>query len=212
MAGEVGTVEVRARTAGQRRRARLRFAGISVVAAAVTFLAGCGADGGSTPAPAPSGGAVSSPPHTGGSPSPKPTSPADIARQDAVAAYVGMWKADAQASHTSDWQATYLSRYASGDALQVLTGDLYADHLNGLVAKGEPVNHPRVTSVNPPGAPTSVRIEDCADSRNWLQYRTDGSLLDDTPGGMRRILAEARLHTDGLWRVTQFGVGDLASC
>ncbi|WP_086055522.1 hypothetical protein [Protofrankia coriariae] len=123
-----------------------------------------------------------------------------------------MWQADAQASHTSDWRAPYLSRYASGDALQVLTGDLYADHLNGLVAKGEPVNSPRVTSVSPQDTPTSVMIEDCADTRNWLRYRTDGSLLDNTPGGMHRILAEVRLHTDGLWRVTRFGIGDLASC
>jgi hypothetical protein len=144
--------------------------------------------------------------------SPTPTSPADLARRDAVAAYVGMWKADAQASLTSDWQAPYLSHYASGSALQILTGDLYADHLNGLVAKGAPVDHPRVTSVSPPDKPTSVMIYDCADSRNWLQYKTDGSLVDNTPGGMRRIAAEVRLHTDGLWRVTQFGVGDLGSC
>jgi hypothetical protein len=123
-----------------------------------------------------------------------------------------MWKADAKASHTADWQAPYLSRYASGSALQVLTGGLYADHLNGVVAKGEPVNHPRVTSAGPEDAPTTVMIEDCSDSRNWLQYKTDGSLVDSTPGGMRRIVAEVKKHADGLWRVTQFGVGVVGSC
>ncbi|WP_322780384.1 hypothetical protein [Frankia sp. Cas4] len=203
-------MEVRARTSGQRRRARLGVTGVSVVVAVVTVLAACGSDGGSTPDPTPSRGAVSSPAPTAGLPA--PTSPADIARRDAVAAYVGMWKADAQASHTSDWQAPYLSRYASGDALQFLTRDLYADHYNGLVSKGEPINHPRVTSVSPEGKSTSVMIDDCADTRNWLQYRTDGSLLDNTPGAPHRILAEVRLHTDGLWRVTRFGIGDPGSC
>ncbi|WP_322751229.1 MULTISPECIES: hypothetical protein [unclassified Frankia] len=143
---------------------------------------------------------------------PSPTSPTDSPRQEAVAAYLGMWKADVQASHTADWQAPYLSRYASGSALQVLTGGLYADHLNGVVAKGEPVNNPQVTSVSPEDGPTTVMISDCSDSRNWLQYRTDGSLLDSTPGGMRRIVAEVKKHTDGLWRVTQFGVGVVGSC
>lgn len=207
-------MEVRARTSRQRRQTRLGDAGIAVVVAAVTVLAACGSDDGSTPDPTASGEAVSSPAQAGGSPSPSPTptSPADIARQDAITAYVGMWKADAQASHTSDWQAPYLSNYASGDALQVLTRDLYADHVNGLVSKGEPVNHPRVTSVSPEDAPTSVMIEDCADTRNWLRFRTDGTLLDDEPGAMHRILAEVRLHTDEVWRVTRFGIGDPGSC
>jgi hypothetical protein len=182
------------------------------VVVAATVFAACGSGGSSTTDPAASGGGVSSPAQTSVSPSPSPTSPADIARRDAAAAYLGMWKADAQAGHTSDWRAPYLSRYASGSALQVLTGDLYADHLNGLVTKGEPVNNPRVTSVRPEDAPTGVMIEDCADTRNWLQYRTDGSLLNNTPGGMRRIVAEVKRHTDGRWRVTRFGVAPVGSC
>ncbi len=123
-----------------------------------------------------------------------------------------MWKAYAQASHTSDWQAPYLPQYASGDALQVITGNLYADHYNGLVAKGEPVNNPRVTSVSPEDVPKSVMIEDCGDDRNWLQYRTDGSLLNNTPGALHRIVAEVRLHTDGKWRVTKYGIDTAGSC
>jgi hypothetical protein len=123
-----------------------------------------------------------------------------------------MWKSYAQASHTSDWQAPYLAQYASGDALQLLTRDLYADHYNGLVSKGEPVNAPRVTSVSPQDVPKAVMIDDCADDRNWLQYRNDGSLLDNTPGALHRIVAEVQLHTDGKWRVTRFGVDADGSC
>jgi hypothetical protein len=176
----------------------------------VLALAACDGGGGSPPASTPSGASVST--HPPVSVTPSPTSPADIARQDAVAAYLGMWKDYAQASHTSDWQAPYLSQYASGDALQFLSRDLYADHYNGLVSKGDPVNNPRVTSVSPEDTPTSVMIDDCVDARQWLRYRTDGSLLDDTPGALHKVLAEVRLHVDGKWRVTRFGIGDPGSC
>jgi len=190
----------------------LGTAGVSVLAAVVLLLAACSSDGGSTPDPDSSSVAASSPASPSGTPSPSPTSPADLARRDAVAAYLGMWKAYARASHTSDWQAPYLSQYASGDALQVITGNLYADHYNGLVARGEPVNNPRVTSVSPEDAPKSVMIEDCGDDRNWLQYRTDGSLLNNTPGALHRIVAEVRLHIDGKWRVTRYGIDTAGTC
>lgn len=206
---EVGTVAVRARTPRLRRRARRGAAG--AVTAAVVLLASC-SSGGSAPDPAASSGAVSSPAPSSGTLSPTPTSPADLARRDAVAAYEGMWKADAQASRTADWQAPYLSRYASGEALQVLTGGLYADHANGLVSRGEPINRPEVTSVEPPEAPKTVMISDCSDSRDWVRYKADGSAFTDTPGGFHRIVAEVRIHIDGLWRVTQFGVGAVGSC
>lgn len=130
----------------------------------------------------------------------------------AVVAYNGLWQAMAEASHTSNWEDPELPRYASGAALQVVTGSLYADQLNGVVTRGEPLTYPHVTSVSPSDAPTSVMISDCADSTNWLKYRLDGSLLDEDPDGMRRITAEVRLHTDGLWRVTRFAIEGVGSC
>ena len=202
-------MQVRARTPRLRQRAQRGAA--CVVTAVLVLLAAC-SSGGSAPDPAASSGAVSSPALPSGTPSPRRTSPADLARRDAVAAYLGMWKAYAQASHTSDWQAPYLSQYAAGDALQVITGNLYADHYNGLVARGEPVNNPRVTSVSSEDVPKSVMIEDCGDDRNWLQYRTDGSLLNSTPGALHRIVAEVRLHTDGKWRVTKYGIDSAGTC
>jgi hypothetical protein len=123
-----------------------------------------------------------------------------------------MWTADAQAAQTADWRAPYLSRYASGDALQVLTGGLYADHANGLISRGAPVNNPKVTAVEPPNAPTGVMISDCSDDRNWVRSKADGSSFTDTPGGLHRIVAEVRLDTDGAWRVSEFGVGAVGSC
>jgi len=130
----------------------------------------------------------------------------------AIAAYVAMWRADAEASHTSDWQAPELARYASGDALQVLTRGLYADHYNGLISRGAPVNNPKATAVSPAGTPTSVMINDCSDSRSWVRVKADGTPFTDTPGGTRKIVAVVQKHTDGLWRVTEVGVGAVGSC
>ena len=208
----MGTVELRGQAWGQRRLARRRAADVGLGIAVGLLLAACSADSGSPPGPTVSSGAVSPPAPSSGTPSSTPTSATELARRDAVAAYVAMWKADAQASHTSDWRATDLSRYASGEALQVLTGGLYADHANGLVSRGEPINDPEVTSTDPVDAPKTVMISDCSDSRNWVRYKADGSAFTDTPGGLRRIVAEVRIHTDGVWRVTQFGVGAVGSC
>jgi len=118
----------------------------------------------------------------------------------------------AEASQTSNWQSPELGRYASGSALQVLSGSLYADHLNGFESRGAPVLQPRATSAEPADAPTTVMLFDCADSTNWLQYRTDGSLVDDEPGGRRAVTSEVRLHQDGSWKVTRFAVEGLGSC
>jgi hypothetical protein len=93
--------------------------------------------GGSPAEPGATGASASSPTQPTVSPSLSPTSLTDIAWRDAVTAHLGMWKSYAQASRTAGWKAHYLSRYASGDALQVITGSLYADRLNGVVAKGE---------------------------------------------------------------------------
>lgn len=209
---EVGAVETEVRIPGRRCIAWLRAASLYMMIAVVMALAACGSSGDSSPAPTPGATVTSFSTRPSSPASATPASVAEAARQDAVAAYLGMWKADAQASHTADWRASYLSRYASGEALQVLTGGLYADHANGLVAQGEPVNNPTVTSVSPTNSPTSVMVSDCSDSRNWLRHKADGSPFTDTPGGSRRIIAEVRKHTDGLWRVTQFGVAAVGSC
>ncbi|WP_307874092.1 MULTISPECIES: hypothetical protein [unclassified Frankia] len=150
--------------------------------------------------------------------SPSPTSPADLAKVRGVAAYLGMWREAAVASHSSDWQDPKLSAYASGSALQVLTGALYADHANKVVSKGASVNTPTVTSVDPAATPTTVVIADCGDDAGWQKYHADpgapddGQLVAGSPGGRRQITAEVKLHQDGVWRVTRFAVRSVGSC
>ncbi|WP_218639558.1 hypothetical protein [Streptomyces acidiscabies] len=138
---------------------------------------------------------------------------AEVAGERASAAYVGMWQDMAEAAKTSDWRSPVLGRYATGDALSAISRGLYADHRNGLVARGGPKNYPKVTSATPEENPTEVLIADCGDSTNWLKYRkSDGQLADDKPGGRRAITAEVKKQTSGSWKVTRFAVEGLGSC
>ncbi|MFC9916635.1 hypothetical protein [Streptomyces sp. NPDC127197] len=82
-----------------------------------------------------------------------------------------------QAAKTSDWNSPQLAQYATGDALSAILRGMYADHLNGLVTKGEPKNDPKVTSATPAANPTTVMISDCGDSTHWLKYRQDSSFV-----------------------------------
>ncbi|WP_439382143.1 hypothetical protein [Amycolatopsis lexingtonensis] len=139
--------------------------------------------------------------------------PGDLAKQQATAAYLGMWNDMADAATTSDWQSPKLAQNATSDALQTISRSLYADHSNGLVTKGRPVNHPRVQTADPPAEPTTVTIADCGDSTSWLKYRADnGQLADDGPGGRRRIEALVKKAIDGSWKVTTFAVHEVGSC
>ncbi|KJE21204.1 hypothetical protein FF36_04544 [Frankia torreyi] len=197
------------------RRPLGRLANGVLLAVVVAVLVSC-SDGGSTPGAAGTSSAVSSTARA--SVTPSPTSAAEVASSEAVAAYLGMWRATAVASHTSDWQSPELSRYASGAALQVITGTLYADRFNKVVSRGQSVNQPTVTSADPPAAPTTVLLADCGDDSGWQKYHADpgqpddGQLVAGSSGGRRQITAEVRLHQDGAWRVTRFAVGSVGSC
>lgn len=141
------------------------------------------------------------------------TSPADTAKQQSTAAYLGMWRDMAEAATTSDWRSPKLARNATGEALRTISRSLYADHYNGLITKGRPVNYPEVTAVEPKNRPTSVTITDCGDSTNWRKYHADsGKPANDGPGGHRRIEALVKKAADGSWKVTTFAVHEVGSC
>lgn len=182
-------------------------AGIAVAVLAGALVSSCAAGTGTAPPPA-SPALVPSPPASSAAPS-----RVDTAQQAAITAYIGMWKDVAAASTTSDWRSSLLARDATGDALSVLSRTLYADHYNGVVSRGQPDNRPQVSSVDPPGAPTTVMISDCGDDSHWLKYRADnGQLADNMPGGRRSITAEVKLAQDGSWKVTRFAVEAVGTC
>lgn len=189
---------------GRRGRGAVIF-----TAGAMAFaLVACSTESTDSPAPATSGPATptSAPPST-------TLSLADKAKQDALAAYEGMWQSFVAAAATADWQSPKLGQYATGVALTNLTRSLYADHYNGLVTKGEPTHTAQVSSVDPPANPGKIIVTDCSDSTNALKYRADnGQLADNTPGGRRLINAIVERQADGSWKVSDYGVHEVGSC
>lgn len=140
-------------------------------------------------------------------------SQAEIAEDKAVEVYLGMWRNMATAARTSNWQSPLLSEFATGTALTTISGGLYADHQNGLVTLGEPKNSPTVARLEPPDAPTLVRISDCGDSTNWLKYDAKTRLAaDDGPGGRRAISAVVTKQQGGRWMVSDFAVREVGTC
>jgi hypothetical protein len=181
----------------------------AAVAIAAMALTACGAD---TSSPAPVTAQSAAPAPTPAAPT-SPASPADVARQQAIAAYLGMWRDFADAATTSDWRSPTLAQNATGDALSTLSRGLYADHYNGLVSRGRPVNNPQVSYVDPVDSPTTVVISDCGDSTNWTKYRADnGQPANDGPSGRRQINAIVKKAVDGSWKVTDFGVQAVGTC
>ena len=148
------------------------------------------------------------------SPSASPTSShVQSAQEQATRVYLGMWQDMATAAKTSNWTSLLLARNATGDALGAITRGMYADHLNGLITKGEPKNSPSVSQMSPQEKPTAVMISDCGDSSHWLKYRKrTGQLADQRPGGRQRITAEVKKQDDGTWKVTRFAVEGVGSC
>ncbi|WP_245573293.1 hypothetical protein [Amycolatopsis benzoatilytica] len=137
----------------------------------------------------------------------------DRAKQDALAAYRGMWQDFVAAGTTSDWQSPKLGQYATGIALTNMSRSLYADHYNGLVTKGEPTFQPTVTSADPPDNPNKIVITDCSDGSHWLKYKADtGQLANDTPGGRHLVNAIVQKQSDGSWKVSEYGVHEAGTC
>lgn len=181
-------------------------ASIAVVLGLAVAVSCSGDDPGAAPAPPTPSPIVEPAPTTS-------TSPTERAEAVALDAYVGMWMAMAKAGETADWESPELAKYATGNALTTITRSLYADYKNGIVSKGKPVLDPRVTARDPEGDPTTIRLADCGDSTNWLQYHADsGDPVDDEPGGRRAIQAEIKQQADGTWKVSRFAVQGLGSC
>lgn len=165
------------------------------------MAAGCGASPASHPQP---------------SPSVTPSAPGSTAapgdpRAQILDAYAGMWHAYTAAARTADYQPGALSRYAAGDALMILTRSLYDDHQHGVVLRGAPALHPRVTGMPPAADPVSSSVTDCADDSRWLQYTTSGKPASGAPVGRHRIHAQLRLFGPA-WKVTSLVVEKAGTC
>ncbi|MDG4856774.1 hypothetical protein P8605_01095 [Streptomyces sp. T-3] len=122
-----------------------------------------------------------------------------------------MWEDMTVASHTADPEHPRLDDHAADGALQLLEFGLEKTRKEKLVAKGAPKVDPRIVSASPSAEPTVVKLVDCVDSTNWLQYKGNGELKDDVPGGHGK--AEATVtYRKGRWLVTQLYAHASGSC
>jgi hypothetical protein len=145
---------------------------------------------------------------TPSSPSPAPSA---VAAADAVVAYRGMWKAVVAAAAVPDPDAPDLRRYASGEALKLIVGNLVIDRDQGKVVKGDVVLNPSVTALRPVDRPTEATITDCVNDTNWLEYKKSGGLWNNEPGGKHHNTATVTL-TDGVWKVSSFTLEKKGTC
>lgn len=122
-----------------------------------------------------------------------------------------MWADEVIAAATADYQSPLLARHAAGAALSLLVRGLYTYRQEGLVAKGQPVTHPQVTSLSPAGDPTQATVLDCFDDTHWLVYKVSGGLENTVPGGHRRVTAVVQ-DLGGVWKVTQLTTGAEGTC
>ncbi|WP_436888463.1 hypothetical protein [Nocardiopsis dassonvillei] len=126
------------------------------------------------------------------------------AEELALDAYRGMWDVVVEGSHEGAVGHPALEEYASGQALEFTTA-----MLRGVAATGEPVLSPEVVGTEPEAAPTSVHIEDCVDSSEWLL--TEGDEAADT--GERKRSAEATVVSgEGGWLVADLWLDGYGSC
>lgn len=186
------------------RASNSRLASLFVVTSMILLMSACSAE--STNGPAISTALTSVTPATSSQ------SPSEHAQHEAVAAYVGMWQAMADAATTSDWKSPKLAQYAVEPALGVITRSLYTDHINGVISKGNPVTNPTVSSVDLGSNPALVKISDCADTSNTSKVKSNGEPYSDSPGGHRHVTADVAKQADGSWKVTRFNVEAVGSC
>nr|WP_308129220.1 hypothetical protein [Actinoplanes polyasparticus] len=137
--------------------------------------------------------------------------PSATGERDALAAYRGMWQAFQEAAKSSDPEAPDLRKYASEQALKLISGSLYADRSNEQVTKGELLTDPKVTALKPTDVPTEATIVDCVNDEKWLKYKASGELVNDVPGGKHRTTATVKRTTDG-WKVASFILREKGTC
>lgn len=135
----------------------------------------------------------------------------DQALQAAIDAYVNMQNAFLKASQLGDPDYPQLPKYATGLALTRLTDGLKSYQSKGLLGRGQAVYHPTIESLAPADAPSKARVRDCMDTSDTELYKANGEPYQDTPGGLRLVLADVE-RVDGVWKVTGFGVHEVGSC
>lgn len=128
-------------------------------------------------------------------------------KREALAAYRAMWQDLVDASKTADANSPRLDDHAAGEAVESMKTGLRNAKKEKIVIKGEPRLNPKIQSSVGDG----VTLRDCVDSTNWLQYKLNGDLKDDVPGGHGKAEATVEPHK-GKWKVTKLALHPSGTC
>lgn len=128
-----------------------------------------------------------------------------------ISDYRTMWADLVAAARTSNYQSKLLPQHATGDALSLLVQGLAKDKVLGIVTKGQLVLQPKVSSLTPAVNPTKATITDCFDNTRWIEYKKNGTLQENAPGGRRSTTADL-VRTGSTWKVTELMVRATGTC
>jgi hypothetical protein len=176
----------------------------------VFALGGCGGGSSGSPEPGVASSTASVPTARVASTGPSP-SPGLDPEQAALAAYRNMIADWVAAAARSDYGSTRLSEHASGAALALITRVVFDNFRNKVVSKGEPVISPSFVEANSETSPTRIKIVDCLDGTHWLNYKANGQLQDNIPGGRSHTEALVVL-VNGVWKVDQLAIQKTGTC
>jgi hypothetical protein len=144
---------------GRRRHA---FCAVSLAAALLLGVTGCGdsGDGGSSTDTKPSASA---------SKSRASESPQDAKKRKALAAYSSFWKEQVAAYAKGSTKGTKVEEFATGEALAQLESDVTRMNARGDRNKGAPKHDAKVSELTPKhdGKVGSATISDCLDISSW---------------------------------------------
>lgn len=125
----------------------------------------------------------------------------------ALMTYRAMWRDLTVASLTSNAASPSLDDHARDGALELMKYGLKKAKKERLVSKGAPLVDPDVVSTTG----SEVKLRDCVDDRHWLQYKLNGELKNDVPGGHFRTDATVR-RVGGVWKVSYLYMHEVGSC
>lgn len=189
-----------------RRRHHLRgTVGSVALLAATALLAGCGSsDDGKTEASAsPSATASASP----------SSDPAQVAKDQILAVYKGMWKETAKIYSTGSFKGTELTKYAGDKALsKVRVAAIYYQD-NNLIVKGEPKLSPKVTVLSLNTDPKTATVVDCVDSTNFVPENKTTGKKSKLEGTNRRHTQTSKVQWTGkTWLVIDSTIDKDSTC
>ncbi|UQA97470.1 hypothetical protein [Streptomyces halobius] len=172
-------------------RIRGRYRGQLKNSMRALFIAGCAALTVTACSNEPSSTDAKPTPTKSASEKPSPTASADpqaAAKKEVLATYSKFWAAQTKAYSQASISGTDLKKYATADALSRAEGDVASLKKSGVVVKGKPQIHPKVTALAVDKKVPAATITDCVDISQWKQI--------DAKTGKEEPLGKANLRRD----------------